>query len=108
MKHLHFIVNPAAGGKSCIRRFGSIQAHLDQRGIDYSVVYSEYPGHATLLAQQAIVAQRDCVVAVGGDGTVREIAESLLHTGIPMGILPMGTGNDLIRALGVPANLSLP
>lgn len=105
MKHLHFVVNPAAAGSTCIRRFSALQPMLERRGINYSVVYSEYPGHVTELVQQAITADVDCVVAVGGDGTAREVAEALVHTGIPMGILPIGTGNDLIRALKIPANL---
>lgn len=102
--HLHFIVNPAAGGNTCLPKFAPIEQALAEEDVDFSVVYSEYAGHATQLARQALMAGHDCVVAVGGDGTVREVAQELLHSGIPLGILPFGTGNDLIRVLGIPSD----
>lgn len=102
MPHLHFIVNPVAGGKRCLYQFRQAAAFLNRCGADYSIVYSEYPGHASELARQALAAGWDQVVAVGGDGTVREVAQELAHTGVPLGILPFGTGNDLTRVLSIP------
>lgn len=102
MNHLHFIVNPAAGGSTCIKRFAPLENILQQKGISYSSSYSEHPGHGSKLTRDALAGGADCVISVGGDGTVREIAMEMLHTGIPMGILPLGTGNDLIRALNIP------
>lgn len=103
MPRLHFIVNPAAGGSTCLRRFRKVEEYLGERDIVYTAVYSEYAGHASELTR--IAPECDCIVAVGGDGTVREVARELLHTGIPLGILPFGTGNDMIKALNTPTDL---
>lgn len=102
MNRLHFIVNPAAGGNTCIKRFAALENILINREIPYSSSYSEYPGHGAKLTKEAVLSGAGAVISVGGDGTTREIAAELLHTGIPMGVLPLGTGNDLIKALGIP------
>ena len=67
--------------------------------------------HVTGKAEAGVAAARDAaadgadlVVAVGGDGTVRGCAEGLANTGIPLGIVPVGTGNLLASALGIPAH----
>jgi len=56
---------------------------------------AEDPGRA--MTQQAITEQADLVIAAGGDGTVRIVADGLAHSGIPMGLIPAGTGNLLAR-----------
>ena len=56
------------------------------------------------MTQQAIAKQADLVIAAGGDGTVRIVADGLAHSGIPMGLIPAGTGNLLARNLDVPLN----
>ena len=61
---------------------------------------AEDPGRA--MTQQAIAEHADLVVAAGGDGTVRIVADGLAHSGIPMGLIPAGTGNLLARNLDVP------
>lgn len=61
---------------------------------------AEDPGRA--MTQQAIAKQADLVVAAGGDGTVRIVADGLAHSGIPMGLIPAGTGNLLARNLDLP------
>src|SRR5690606_20245149 len=68
----------------------------------HDIVYTDYAGHAPELARQA--AEEGCavVVAVGGDGTVNEVARGLLHTDTALGIIPRGSGNGLARHLGVP------
>lgn len=104
MEHIHFIVNPVAGGNSCLARFRPIERLLEKRGVSFSVVYSEYGGHAIQLAKQAVSAGHRFVVASGGDGTVREVVQELVHTGVRLGILPLGTGNDAVRALGIPSD----
>lgn len=102
MSKLHFIVNPVAGNGLSARSFAKMEELMRAQGIAYSAATSEYAGHAPILAKEAIKAGHDCIVAVGGDGTVREIAEVLLDSGIPLGIFPCGTGNDLVKSLHIP------
>lgn len=61
---------------------------------------AEDPGHA--MTAQAVTEQVDLVIGAGGDGTIRTVANGLAKTGIPMGIIPAGTGNLLARNLGIP------
>jgi YegS/Rv2252/BmrU family lipid kinase len=84
--------------------FQGIQQELERRRVDYSVVFTEYPGHASVLASHALKAGHRVIVSAGGDGTAREIAQELAGSHVPMGILPLGTGNDLGRTLGIPSN----
>ena len=101
MKNPYFIVNPVSGGGLGLTRFNEIQTRLDELAIPYTALYSESGRHVTELTRRALQNAPDIVVAVGGDGTVREVGQELLHTGVPLGILPVGTGNDLSRSLGI-------
>lgn len=99
-----FICNPVAGtGKSRIV-MSAVQHKLDSIGASYSVLYSEHPGHGTMLAETAAGNGARVVCAVGGDGTVREVALGLADSSVPLGILPAGTGNDFIRCLHIPSD----
>ena len=69
---------------------------------DLEVAVTAGPGHAVALAREAASERADLVIVVGGDGTVNEAARGLLGTGIPIGIVPAGSGNGLARALGIP------
>lgn len=98
-----FVVNPVAGGsaaKSCMEQ---LEQTLRAEKIDYQVMYTEHAGHGTQLAKEAAALPNvEAVVAVGGDGTLSEVASGLLDTGVPMGIIPSGTGNDFIRSFDYP------
>lgn len=63
---------------------------------------TEGPAHATALAREAVEDEAALVLAAGGDGTVNEVAAALLGTGVPLGIVPVGSGNGLARALRIP------
>lgn len=102
MDKLYFIVNPVSGSGRDRRDFARVEALLRERGTAYEAVYSEHPGHAVALARAAVEAGERCVIAVGGDGTVNEVASVLVNTGVVMGVLPFGTGNDLARVAGFP------
>lgn len=66
------------------------------------VRYTESVGHAKTLTLEAMENDVDCVIAVGGDGTVNEIARNLLYTDVILGIIPKGSGNGLARELNIP------
>ena len=100
---LHLIYNPVAGNGVSTQAFEKMRALLDERGIAYTYAVSEYAGHAGELANAAKNGPHDCVVAVGGDGTVREVAMQLFGSDMPFSLLPCGTGNDLARALRIPS-----
>lgn len=99
-----FICNPAAGNGKAKKLFTTIQEKLDEKQISYTLLYTEYPGHATLLAEQAASQGAKVVCSVGGDGTVREVALGLTDTSVPLGIIPAGTGNDYVRSLSIPSD----
>ena len=100
---LTFIVNPAAGNQHALKVQNMLKQELERRGIESSFCLTEKPGHATDLAREA-AQNKACsgVVAVGGDGTAFEVACGLMNTGVPMGIIPAGTGNDFIKTVGIP------
>lgn len=74
-------------------------AELGQLFPGIEVAETAYPGHATELVRDA---DADFVIVVGGDGTVREVASALAGTSRVMGVVPVGSGNDLLKTLGVP------
>ena len=104
MPKLLLIWNPIAGNGNARRAFGQAEAYLQSRGVAYEANRTDGPGHAKALAAKALSGDYSAVVAVGGDGTVREVATSLFRTDMPLGLLPCGTGNDLARPLGIPAD----
>ncbi len=96
-----FIVNPFSG----IWRQKAIDKHLfnvlDRDKFDYSLEYTEKQGHATKLSTKAVEDGYKLIVAVGGDGTVNEVARPLIGSEITLGIIPSGSGNGLARHLGI-------
>ncbi len=99
-----FIVNSVADRGRCPRVMDELTAVLSARGVAFTATHTQAPGHAAALAREAALAGAETVVAVGGDGTVREVAEGLRASGLPtpMGIVPAGTGNDYRRCLAIP------
>lgn len=82
-----------------------IENNLDKDKFDYEIVVTEYAGHASEIAARAKDNGVDLVVAVGGDGTVNEVARAIVHSGTALGIMPCGSGNGLARHLLLPMNL---
>ena len=98
-----FIVNPAAASGRGEARWEALQADFVKDCIHALAVFTSQPGDAVRLAQQSASAC-DLVVAVGGDGTVFEVASGLLLSGATntrLGIVPIGTGNDVARQCGI-------
>ncbi|MBF9254624.1 diacylglycerol kinase family lipid kinase [Pontibacter sp. 172403-2] len=103
--HIRFIINPTSGPKSKVDVAARIQLQLDHSRYSHDIVYTAYAGHAPALAREAADEKCAIVVAVGGDGTVNEVAQGLLHSETALAILPKGSGNGLARHLKVPLRL---
>ena len=100
------IVNPAAAGGRVGREWPRIHHRLRSVGFDPALVFTEAPGHATRLAAEAVRLGEAVVVAAGGDGTICETLQGLHDAGgATLGVLPLGTGNDAARTLGLPLRL---
>ncbi|MHA8081959.1 diacylglycerol/lipid kinase family protein [Aquirufa sp. A-Brett2-15D] len=101
---IHFILNPNSGTNSPQRR-ARIVANL--RAIPNSKVWiTEHVNHASVLTKQAVNEGAKKIIAIGGDGTINEVASSLIYSSIPLGIIPMGSGNGLARHLGIPLSFT--
>ena len=98
----YLIFNPAAGnghsGKVCEK----VQERLRALGKPFTVLATERPGHAEELARKASSQNAEAVLCIGGDGTVSETVRGMLGSGVPLGIIPAGTGNDFIKTLSIP------
>jgi YegS/Rv2252/BmrU family lipid kinase len=101
-KKIFLIINLFAGhGENRNRKVEAAISCLKSNTDIVEFAFTEYPGHATELAVKAARGGFDIVVAVGGDGTVNEVAQGLIGTSTPLGIIPMGSGNGLARDLGI-------
>ena len=101
-RRIIFIINPISGTHSKENIPALIEKRIDKEKFDYEVTMTEYAGHAAEIASQAAKDGADVVVAVGGDGTVNEVARSVAHTDSALGIIPCGSGNGLARHLCLP------
>jgi YegS/Rv2252/BmrU family lipid kinase len=105
-KKIIFIMNPISGTVSKAGIPNLIDKYINHDIFDYSIVCTEYAGHATIIATKAKEAKIDIVVAVGGDGTVNEVAKAIVHSDTALGIIPCGSGNGLARHLMLPMNIT--
>ncbi len=101
-KKITFIINPIAGTRSKLNIPLLIESYLDPHKYTATMLYSEYAGHAGKIAALAVKENTSCVVAVGGDGTMNEVANALVNTPVRLGLIPLGSGNGLARHLGIP------
>jgi diacylglycerol kinase (ATP) len=97
-----FIINKHAGTGFQSGVEGRIIKTCAALNLECVVEYTRRQGHATQLALQAVDEGFTRVFAMGGDGTVNEVAKSLVHTQTALGILPKGSGNGLARHLHIP------
>jgi len=106
--HAKVIVNPAAGANSTRRKWPQLHRLLTHIGFSFDHDYTEGTGHATELATAAASDGYRYLVAVGGDGTVNEVANGILNSGeagsVSLGIISTGTGSDFVRSVGIPRN----
>jgi diacylglycerol kinase (ATP) len=102
------IYNPSSGREEARRFLPDILKKLEKGGFETSCHATEGPGDATSAARYAVEQQFDVVIAAGGDGTVYEVINGLAESPHrPMfGVIPLGTSNDLARALAIPRQVS--
>ena len=104
--HAKVIVNPVAGAYSTRRKWPRISKLLRHVGLSFDYEYTEGVGHAIELARAAASDGYRYVVAVGGDGTVNEVANGILHStgssNTSLGVVSTGTGSDFVRSVGIP------
>lgn len=101
-KQIIFIVNPISGTHNKTAILNLIDEKIDREKYEFKILRTERAGHAIELAAEAAENNAYMVVAIGGDGTINEIARSLIHTDTILGIIPCGSGNGLARHLEIP------
>jgi YegS/Rv2252/BmrU family lipid kinase len=100
-KSVLFIINPIAGRQKKNNIANLIERQLDKSLYQISICFTQGKGHAAKISSSAI-SEFDTMVAVGGDGTINEVAGQLVNTQIRLGIIPLGSGNGLARFLKIP------
>jgi len=105
-KQLHFIINPISGTGKQDNILQKIEKEIDAQIFETHIHYTERVNHAKEIAKKLCGEQAELIVAVGGDGTVNEIARTLVNSNCILGIIPTGSGNGLARHLGIPQNVN--
>ena len=99
------MLNPAAGRGAAARALDPIAREFHHQGWSVEVECTEGPGHGAELTARAVQAGAQRIVAVGGDGTVHDVANGLLRHGrggdVALGVVPIGSGNDFAKLVGV-------
>ena len=105
MKKIVFIINPISGTGSKDAIPALIGERIDTERYTYEIVFTEYAGHASEITRDCVSRGIDIVVAVGGDGTVNEVARALVGSSTALAIIPCGSGNGLARHLMLPTTI---
>jgi diacylglycerol kinase (ATP) len=107
---LVLIANPRAGSGKVDAALPAVERVLRDHGLDYRIVRTTHPGHATEAARQALRGGERFLVAVGGDGTVHEVVNGMIEDGKPvapdavLGVVAAGSGCDFVRSFGLPGD----
>jgi len=99
------IVNRVAGRGLVRQREDGIVEALKAAGFEFTLFHTQAEGHATELAREAAREGFDTIVAVGGDGTVHEVATGMWDTNAALGVIPSGSGNDFAGSQGIPEDI---
>jgi len=102
MKKITAIINPVSGTTSKKRIPDLLEQYIPSDVFEKQFFFTEYQGHAFELACKAVKEKVDFIIAVGGDGTVNEVARAMVESPSVLGIIPMGSGNGLARDLAIP------
>jgi diacylglycerol kinase (ATP) len=107
------ILNPYSNRWNASKRWPEAEAALKTAGVDFELAVSERKGHVAELAEEAVRKGYSPIIAAGGDGTIGEVvnglagaAKSAEDTIGPLGIIPLGSANDFVFALGMPTDLT--
>ena len=103
-KRIHVVVNPAAGQPEPI--LSTLNSVWGDAALTWDVSLTHEQGDATEQTRQAVEDGADIVAAYGGDGTIMEVVNGLMGSGVPLAVLPGGTGNVLSIELGIPQDLA--
>ncbi len=98
-----FIVNPKAGNGRIEKLIAKLTSKIAIHQLDAEILVSQKPGHAIELAS---LSKGEIVIAVGGDGTVNEVANGIVGSSKVLAIIPSGSGNDMIKSLAIPNDFS--
>ena len=106
MKKYLFLINPAAGSGKAANVWRMLQTLLAKVNVDYDFCFSKHPGHPRAIARVTGKQRKyDCLVVVGGDGTLHEAIDGLYqqakHEKLMVAYIPAGTGNDFARGYGI-------
>lgn len=104
-KKIFLIINEFAGHQNGANALEIVVPYLKKKDCSVGYSFTNHPGHATKLASQASANGFDLVVAMGGDGTVNEVALGLIGSKTTLGIIPIGSGNGLARELRISMNI---
>lgn len=104
-KTIYVIINPVSGTSAKQDIPHKIASEFDARNFNIHFFITGYAGHGSEIAQEAIDNKVDYVIAVGGDGTVNEVARTLIGSNTTLGIIPLGSGNGLARDLQIPITI---
>lgn len=103
-KKITFLINPISGGIDKTSFPNLIDTILNKDLFSYSFTFSTSTEHLIKIAKDVVDEGADCVVAVGGDGTLNSVAAAVAHSPINLAVVPMGSGNGLARHLGISMN----
>lgn len=101
-KQILVVINPISGTRNKKNIPALVTEVLDNSKWDVTICFTERPGHATELAADAVKNGFYAVIAIGGDGTINEVAQALTGTDTALGIVPCGSGNGFGRHLHLP------
>ena len=101
-----FIINPISGNGKGKLIEPEILTYFKNKNRAIKIIFAEYAGHAKQIALDELANHHDAIIACGGDGTINEVAQSLVNTSTPLGILPIGSGNGLASNLHIPKDIS--
>ncbi len=101
---MKIIANPRAGHKRGLRAIKELRLLLRAKGVPHELLETEYQGHATELARRLVEKGQTRIIIFGGDGTISEVVNAVVNSKVELGVISVGTGNDLARTLGLPYN----